>query len=133
MILRVVLAFCLSVSKSTSNSLNISLNITEAWSIDLVDANSKRLFRIRSFISLTALLVKVTARIWLNEWLVERTVLRYSFVRVKVFPEPAEALYILKGCPDTIFVCKLHNLYLFLTIFWLKESVKKCKFEQHYF
>ena len=54
---------------------------------------------IRPFISVAALFVKVIARIAINFCgdLVFIQILRYSFTRVKVLPEPAEALYILKG------------------------------------
>ena len=52
----------------------------------------------RCFISAVALLVKVTARMfWYSIGLIMSKEM-YSTAKVNVFPEPAEALYILKGC-----------------------------------
>ena len=61
---------------------------------------------IRDFISAVALLVKVTARMFLNLFGLIIINLMNSLVRVKVLPDPAEALYIFNpgmfsGCPHT--------------------------------
>ena len=61
------------------------------------DEKSSSVFIIRVFISHAALLVNVTASIFLNMSLRgdDNTIFRYSFTSVYVFPEPAEALYTL--------------------------------------
>ena len=82
--------------------VSLAINSNISFSVCSADAglvNPFKLVIIRSFISEAALLVKVIASISTNFFgdLLAKQIFKYSFTSVKVFPDPAEALYILKG------------------------------------
>ena len=63
--------------------------------LDFPVASSCNTLMILDFISSVALLVKVTARIWVNSSVLSYRWERYSRVSLNVFPEPADALTML--------------------------------------
>lgn len=79
-------------SADRPNSFETELKRAEGLELSSMELNSKRLSRIRVFISFTALLVKVKASIFLKPIFLLKMIFKYSLVNVWVLPEPAEAL-----------------------------------------